>query len=78
MCVMSSGVESIKLVDRISQHFGGDGAAWTQRPRPIAVNHIQRCRSLTTARMAERIVYRRLRNYHGRNLVRGAGFTRAN
>ena len=62
---------------RLAQHFSGNGAAFTQRYPPLSVNHVQRCRSVTTARRAETIVYGNMARYHGTRVVRGAGYTRS-
>ena len=62
---------------RLTQHFSGNGAAFTQRYPPLSVNHVQRCRSVTTARRAETIVYGNMARYHGTRVVRGAGYTRS-
>lgn len=62
---------------RMDQHFGGSGAKWTQQHAPESINHVQVCRSNDTARQAERIVYTNMRNYHGKDNVRGAGHTKS-
>ena len=62
---------------RLSQHFGGNGAKWTQKNKPISVNHVQKCRSNKTASKAETIVYKKMRDYHGKSKVRGAGHTKS-
>ena len=48
---------------------------WTEKNPPVSVNHINKCSSLQTAKNAERIVYRRMADYHGGDKVRGAGHT---
>ena len=62
---------------RIRQHFLGNGAKWTKKNKPVSVNHIQKCKSLSNAKKAETIVYKKMRNYHGINKVRGAGHTKS-
>jgi predicted GIY-YIG superfamily endonuclease len=62
---------------RIGQHFLGNGAKWTQKNKPVSVNHIQKCKSLSNAKKAETIVYKKMRDYHGINKVRGAGHTKS-
>ena len=61
--------------ERITNHFNGNGAKWTQKYQPVSVNSINPCKSLESAKNAERIVYYRMKNYHGSNNVRGAGNT---
>ena len=61
---------------RIGQHFLGNGAKWTQKNKHVSVNHIQKCKSLSNAKKAETIVYKKMRDYHGINKVRGAGHTK--
>ena len=63
------------LEQRLGQHFGGSGAAWTQKYAPVSVNHVQRCKSVKTAKAAESIVYSKMADYHGKSAVRGAGHT---
>ena len=60
---------------RLAQHFGGQGAQWTQKHAPVSVNHLQRCSSAGTAKSAERIITQRMKNYWGSDKVRGAGHT---
>lgn len=61
------------LKQRLSQHFNGRGAKWTQKNKPVSVNHIQKCTSNKNASKAETIVYGKMRDYHGKDKVRGAG-----
>ena len=65
------------LGQRLGQHFGGNGSQWTQKHLPVSVNHVQRCKSVTTAKAAERIVYSKMADYHGKSVVRGAGHTKS-
>jgi predicted GIY-YIG superfamily endonuclease len=60
---------------RISQHFSGNGAKWTQKHQPISVNSIQKVSSVTYAKKLETIIYLKMKNYHGSAKVRGAGNT---
>ena len=62
---------------RIGQHFLGKGAKWTQKNKPVSVNHIQKCKSYSNAKKAETIVYTKMRDYHGIDKVRGAGHTKS-
>lgn len=62
---------------RMQQHFSGNGSKWTQQHKPVSVNHAQVCRSNTTAKRAETIVYSNMRDYHGKANVRGAGHTKS-
>lgn len=62
-------------VKRISDHFSGMGAKATQVRKPMSINHIQACRSDSTASKAESIVYGKMREYYGGDQVRGAGHT---
>ena len=65
------------LDKRIGQHFLGKGAKWTQKNKPVSINHIQKCKSYSNAKKAETIVYKKMRDYHGINKVRGAGHTKS-
>jgi len=60
---------------RINDHFNGRGAKVTQECKPISVHSINKCSSVQTAKNAERIVYNNMKNYHGKNNVKGAGNT---
>lgn len=60
---------------RMGEHFGGRGAQWTQKNPPVSINHIQKCTSEKNAKKAEKIVYEKMRDYHGTDKVRGAGYT---
>ena len=62
---------------RMNQHFSGNGAKWTQKNKPISINHIQQCRNKDNAKKAETIVYKKMRDYHGMDKVRGAGHTKS-
>jgi hypothetical protein len=44
---------------------------------PVSINHTQHCKTAATQAAAERIVYEKLRDYHGRDRVRGAGHTKS-
>ena len=63
------------ITRRLGQHFSGNGAKWTQKHPPVSVNHVQVCRSIHTAKAAEKIVTTNMKRYHGSDLVRGAGHT---
>mmetsp|Transcript_10059 Transcript_10059/g.14942 ORF Transcript_10059/g.14942 Transcript_10059/m.14942 type:complete len:176 (-) Transcript_10059:214-741(-) len=63
------------LNQRLSSHFSGNGAKATQKQAPTSVNHVQKCRSVATAKKAEQIVYKNMARYHGTQKVRGAGHT---
>jgi predicted GIY-YIG superfamily endonuclease len=60
---------------RLSQHFSGNGAKWTQKHQPISVNSIQKVSSVRYAKKLETIIYYEMKNYHGGAKVRGAGNT---
>ena len=60
---------------RLSQHFSGNGAKWTQKHQPISVNSIQKVSSVRYAKNLETIIYNKMKNYHGGAKVRGAGNT---
>jgi predicted GIY-YIG superfamily endonuclease len=60
---------------RLADHFSGNGSQWTQKHKPVSVNHIQVCRTSATQAKAETIVYTKMRDYHGMSKVRGAGHT---
>ena len=62
---------------RLDQHFSGKGAKWTQKNKPVSVNHTQKCKSEKSASKAETIVYKKMRDYHGSEKVRGAGYTKS-
>jgi len=62
---------------RLGQHFSGKGAKWTQKNKPMSVNHVQNCKSGASASKAETIVYKKMRDYHGMDKVRGAGHTKS-
>jgi predicted GIY-YIG superfamily endonuclease len=62
---------------RLSDHFSGNGAKWTQVHKPTSVNSINPCKSLESAKNAERIMYYNMKNYHGSEKVRGAGNTKS-
>ena len=63
--------------ERLSDHFNGNGAQWTQKHQPISVNSINPCKSLESSKNAERNLYYNMKNYHGGNKVRGAGNTKS-
>lgn len=65
------------LEKRMGQHFLGKGAKWTQKNKPVSINHIQKCKSYENAKKAETIVYKKMKDYHGINKVRGAGHTKS-
>jgi predicted GIY-YIG superfamily endonuclease len=65
------------LEQRLNQHFSGHGAEWTKKNPPVSVNHIQKCKTPESAKKAETIVYNKMKEYHGKNNVRGAGNTRS-
>ena len=65
------------LDKRLESHFNGKGAKWTQKYKPISINHIQKCKSKESAKKAETIVYYKMKDYHGGNKVRGAGYTKS-
>jgi predicted GIY-YIG superfamily endonuclease len=61
--------------NRMKQHFNGTGSKWTQKHKPIEINSIMKCKSYESAKKAERIIYYKMKNYHGSDKVRGAGHT---
>jgi predicted GIY-YIG superfamily endonuclease len=64
------------LLDRrLNAHFSGKGAKWTQKHSPVKVSYVQKCKSLQAAKRAETAIYKRMRDYHGIDKVRGAGHT---
>jgi predicted GIY-YIG superfamily endonuclease len=62
---------------RISDHFSGNGAQWTQRHQPVSVNSIQKVSSVAVAKSLETKIYHNMKNYHGTTKVRGAGYTKS-
>jgi predicted GIY-YIG superfamily endonuclease len=63
--------------ERLSQHFSGNGAQWTQKHQPVSVNSIQEVSSVAYAKKLETIIYHKMKDYHGGSKVRGAGNTRS-
>jgi putative endonuclease len=61
---------------RLSQHFTGNGAKWTQKHEPVSVNSVQYVNSTSYAKKVETIVYYKMKDYHGASKVRGAGHTK--
>ena len=62
---------------RFNDHFNGNGAEFTKKNKPTSVNHIQLCKSYNSAKKVEKIVYEKMRDYHGANKVRGAYNTKS-
>jgi predicted GIY-YIG superfamily endonuclease len=62
---------------RLSQHFSGNGALWTQKYQPVSVNSIQKVSSVAYAKKLETIIYYKMKEYHGASKVRGAGNTKS-
>ena len=62
---------------RFTDHFNGTGAKWCQKHQPISINSINECKSLESAKNAERIMYYNMKNYNGADKVRGAGNTKS-
>ena len=62
---------------RLSQHFSGNGAQWTQKHSPVSVNSIQKVSSVTYAKKLETTIYHKMKEYHGASKVRGAGNTKS-
>jgi len=62
---------------RISDHFSGNGAQWTQKHQPVSVNSIQKVSSVAIAKNLETKIYYNMKNYHGTAKVRGAGYTKS-
>jgi predicted GIY-YIG superfamily endonuclease len=62
---------------RLTQHFSGSGAKWTQKHRPISINSIQEVSSVAKAKKLETIIYYKMKEYHGSAKVRGAGNTKS-
>ncbi len=65
------------LNQRLSQHFSGNGAQWTQKHQPVSVNSIQKVSSVAYAKKLETIIYHKMKEYHGGSKVRGAGHTKS-
>ena len=65
------------LEKRISDHFSGMGAKWTQKHKPVSVHIIRQVPSVAYAKRLETIIYYNMKNYHGASKVRGAGNTRS-
>ncbi len=65
------------LEKRISDHFSGWGAKWTQKHKPLSVHIIRQVPSIAYAKRLETIIYYNMKNYHGASKVRGAGNTRS-
>lgn len=62
---------------RLSQHFTGNGAKWTQKHDPVSVNSVQYVNNTSYAKKVETIVYYKMKEYHGASKVRGAGHTKS-
>ncbi len=62
---------------RISDHFSGNGAKWTQKHKPVSLNSIQKVSSVAYAKRLETIIYNNMKGYHGSSKVRGAGHTKS-
>ena len=60
---------------RIEDHFSGAGSQVTREVPPISVNSLNANRSVQSAKRAEALVYSAMRDYHGADMVRGAGHT---
>ena len=65
------------LPKRMNQHFNGNGAEYTKKYKPIQIIHTNECNSLESSKAAERILYKRMRDCHGKDNVRGAGHTKS-
>ena len=44
-----------------------------QKNKPTSINHVQKCKNMSNAKKAKTIVYKNMRDYHGKDKVRGAG-----
>ena len=62
---------------RLSQHFSGNGAQWTQKHKPVSVIGIQKVSSVAYAKKLETHVYYKMKEYYGASKVRGAGNTKS-
>lgn len=62
---------------RIQEHFNGRGAQVTKNNKPISVHCVHKCKSVRAAKNAERNMYYNMKNYYGKDKVRGAGNTRS-
>ena len=62
---------------RISAHFTGNGAKWTQKHQPVSINSIQKVSTVSRAKKLETTVYHKMKKYHGTKKVRGAGYTKS-
>ena len=65
------------LKKRLSQHFSGNGAQWTQKYEPVYINSIQKVSNVAYAKKLETIIYYKMKEYHGGSKVRGAGNTKS-
>jgi len=63
------------LEKRLEQHFSGNGSKWTQKHQPISINSTQEVSSVNYAKKLETIIYHKMKDYHGKDKVRGAGNT---
>jgi predicted GIY-YIG superfamily endonuclease len=61
----------------MNQHFTGNGAQWTKKHKPVRIIQSNKYSSLKTSKSAEKKVYERMRDYHGKENVRGAGHTKS-
>jgi predicted GIY-YIG superfamily endonuclease len=68
---------SNNLGNRLTQHFNGSGAQWTQKHSPISVDKIIYCPTAQYAKKLETKLYYNFKNYYGTERVRGAGYTKS-
>lgn len=62
---------------RMQQHFSGKGAEWTKKNAPVSINSAMICKDKMSVKKAETIIYKKMRDYHGKGKVRGAGNTKS-
>lgn len=61
---------------RITQHFNGKGAKWTQLYKPINIINLEKHKSHEIARQKETEKYFFMKKICGKDKVRGAGHTK--
>jgi putative endonuclease len=64
------------LEKRMDDHFNGKGSEVTKETPPVKIHSVNECKNIHTAKKAETIVYNRMKDYHGKDKVRGAGNTK--
>ncbi len=62
---------------RLTDHFTGNGAQWTQKNQPTSLSSIIPCKNKESARKLETAIYYNVKERFGSDKVRGAGNTKS-